>query len=304
MKKPIDPKNIKGGYQTYLPAFHGFYESIYEPCFEGEAEHFNLPKDFQFWEYFDYSAYHNAICKRLCDITEDRMSAFIKKVVFENMYSPREYNFSTDSINCIIVPKKRAIKKFLKEHEEAFKKYIHDHCTSRDGFHSFTSNTLEGWKAYTKNFTDYSEKALSLGFVLDFIVEQMLKEDDSEYAPMSQMDLYEAVRDRVYEGEFYTEEFWSITQIIEQGKDNSAVNFKFLSENSKFWIDEILQSKSLPEIINEVKTFIKDRYASTEDLYEIASHQFDQYSELLNIFLIVEQTVSEIESHTLKIEFE
>lgn len=302
MKKPIDPKNIKGGYPTYLPAFHGFYESIYEPNFDGEAEHFNLPRDFEFWEYFDYKAYHNAIAERLCDVVEDRMSQFVKKIVYENLYSPREYNFTTDSINCTIVPKKRAIKKFLKEHEEAFKQYIHDHCTSRDGFISFTSNTLEGWKEYTNNFTDYSEKGLLLGFVLDFIVEQMLEED--EEGPMSQMDQYYGVRDKVSETEFYTEEFWNIVKILDEGKDNSAVNFQFLSDNSKYWVDQLLEGRSLPAIIDEVKTFIKDRYASTEDLYDITAHQFEQYSELLNIFVIVEQVVSEIESHTLQINFE
>lgn len=167
---------------TWLPVFTGFYDNFYwEPDIENDAEYYKEQYGFtsrDLWEYLDYQAWYLHICKQFCSILEDKLKNFVKSIEFEELRSPREYNFTSDSINCLIIPKKREIKKYVYANREAFDKYLHEQYTSRDGFSSWYDNNFEDWETNTSKFTDLTHKHY-LGAILNFIcINEDIKESD------------------------------------------------------------------------------------------------------------------------------
>jgi len=85
----------------------------------------------------------------------------------ESLSSPKEYNFSTDRIFCYITPENfKEIYKQIDENE--LRKLVKDKFTSRSGFFSFYSNTLDDW--YKKPFTAWDHN--ELGTVLECLYNQ------------------------------------------------------------------------------------------------------------------------------------
>ena len=82
--------------KTYLPIFKGFYGSVWEDYLtaDGEAEHYNLPEEFDFFNYLDYNKYHEELVKQFCQIAENHLYQFVEKIIFEKLVSPKYYNFS------------------------------------------------------------------------------------------------------------------------------------------------------------------------------------------------------------------
>lgn len=152
--------------QTYLPLFSGFYGSHWdEPDFYGEEEIFDLPNDKEFWEFINWENYHNHIAKEMCSEVQSLLSDFVSDIKFENIVSPKYYNFSNDSINCEITFQEAKIHLYLEENINEFKKYIKDRYTSRDGFISSYSNDAKEW------LFEWSSNEHMVGSVLQFICE-------------------------------------------------------------------------------------------------------------------------------------
>lgn len=207
------------GINTYLPKFRGFYGSIYEEIdFFGEAEHYGLPDKFPLDDFTNWNEYYHAIAVQIKNFVEQNLKehGFIKEITFQQMVSPKEYNFTNDSVNCEIVPVNEAIKAFIYDNIEAFKKYLIDHLRSRDGFISFHSHYFEDWKDMTKDFTDFDVdtnvgKGFHLGFLLGFICdthEELIEELSTE-------NEYYFVNERVNFSEFYNEDFDKIIALKE-----------------------------------------------------------------------------------------
>lgn len=81
------------------------------------------------------------------NILRDMNVSFIKKVTFTgSYYSPREYNFSTDTIDFTLEVDQQEMYKALDalDGNEDFSKYLSDNFTSYDGFWSHTPNTYQG----------------------------------------------------------------------------------------------------------------------------------------------------------------
>jgi hypothetical protein len=187
--------------KTYLPIFKGFYGSVWEDYLtaDGEAEHYNLPEEFDFFNYLDYDKYHEELVRQFCQIAENHLYQFVEKIIFEKLVSPKYYNFSNDSIDCIIIPKLEAIKNYIYSNKEEYGKYLKDNYTSRDGFISYHANDFENWEALTEDFTDLTGSH-TLGSILNFIAQN---EDITEEI------FYYDVED-VHIGNFYTDEFYEI----------------------------------------------------------------------------------------------
>jgi hypothetical protein len=148
--------------QTYLPLFSGFYDSHWsEPCFDGEEEIFNLPKDKEFWEFVDWNKYYNHIAKEMCKEVQYLLSDFVSNIEFECIKSPKYYNFENDSINCEIIFDEDKITEYLNQNFSLFKDYIKLMYTSRDGFISYHSNDAKDW------MQDWDEH--KVGSILAFI---------------------------------------------------------------------------------------------------------------------------------------
>lgn len=150
--------------KTYLPLFSGFYGSIWsEPCFDGEEEYYNIPKDMSFDDFVDWKSYYNDIAKKYCAYVESHLDEFVNEIKYEGIESPKYYNFSNDSINCEIDFNKEAIESYIIKNSTAFSKYIKDRYTSRDGFISFYENDALQWTE------GWEEDWHKVGSILDFI---------------------------------------------------------------------------------------------------------------------------------------
>lgn len=150
--------------KTYLPLFSGFYNSHWsEPCFDGEEDIFDLPKDKEFWEFVDWNKYYNHISKEMCKEVQYLLSDFVSHIEFEKLVSPKYYNFSDDTIYCEITFNKTKVKQYLKDNYEKFSEYIKHTYTSCDGFISFHSNDPKDW------MNKWNEH--QVGSILQFICE-------------------------------------------------------------------------------------------------------------------------------------
>lgn len=157
--------------KSYLPVFSGFYNSVFEADEEIVIEY---PFDYDDYK-FDYTEYNKKVSEVCCEAIQTKLSEDFDinlTIEFENLYSPKEYNFSTDSINCTYILKanaKKAIAEYLKKNIEAFDKFIIENCTSRSGFISFFSNDYNVW--LTEYLNDEKKLETCFGRLLSFIFE-------------------------------------------------------------------------------------------------------------------------------------
>jgi hypothetical protein len=162
--------------ETYLPVFPGFYGTIFEPDETSEIEYFtdlriqNKLTAVTYNQYrFDYDQYHEDIAKSCVSFLESELKDFITSISFEHIVSPKEYNFSNDSINILVKLSKEnenSILAFIQNNQSAFEDYLRDRYTSRSGFMSFYSNNIEDWMF---NFSETLENKHQLGSILNFI---------------------------------------------------------------------------------------------------------------------------------------
>ena len=181
-------KNI----ESYLPLFDGFYNTLFEYDNEDDDIHsYNethgtdlLYEDFD----WNYTERHQRISKQVCDIVNGLLSDedINMTINFQKLVSPKEYNFTNDSINCEYVISQKEYDKiidYLYAYRINFQEYIKDRYTSRSGFISSHSSNAEVWMNNIK-----SESHLEHGFgaVLEFILQ------NEEY---ESSDIYEAITD-------------------------------------------------------------------------------------------------------------
>ena len=151
--------------ETYLPLFNGFYGSHWDDVdFYGEEEIYNLPEDRSFDDFVDWDKYHQAIVEEYCYYIESELSDFINEVKLQKLVSPKYYNFSNDSVDCVIDVDVDKVNEYLKDNFDAFSKYIKERYTSCDGFISYYDNDADEWH-------DWSEDSHKCGSVLQFICE-------------------------------------------------------------------------------------------------------------------------------------
>lgn len=164
---------------TWLPLFIGYYESPFDPSdsfieMETDLSDDEIkkyygddidPKWFRenAWDYvkIDWDGLGEAITYAILDVDN---TGIIKDVEYEKTCSPKYYNFSTDSINCMIEYDSDKMMSYLNNNIEAFKDYLIEKYTRRDGFIPSYSNELVYWMN-TENHSDHE-----LGSILQFIL--------------------------------------------------------------------------------------------------------------------------------------
>jgi hypothetical protein len=151
--------------KTFLPLFTGFYGSTFEDVnFDGESEYYSIPDDKELWEYVDWQKYYIAIAKKICNAVENLLSDWVSNIEFEELISPKFYNYSNDSINCEITFDRQKVTDYLIKNYSEFERYLKENYSSRDGFISHYSTEPLDW-------ADYHEDKHKLGAVLQFICE-------------------------------------------------------------------------------------------------------------------------------------
>jgi hypothetical protein len=164
---------------------------------EQEVEYINeerkgkglLPVEWDAVEW-DYSGYTNTVSRMVADDVTEALLALgvIHSGIFQKPRSPREYNFANDSIDVRFTFMAKNIKKiaaYLEEYNEAFSEYLLERYTSRDGFTSFHSASVDAWSGDLLG--DTMADGHKAGAVLNFI---LLNENGPEY----EWKIYEHVR--------------------------------------------------------------------------------------------------------------
>jgi hypothetical protein len=165
--------------KTYLPVFPGFYETIFNADEDNEIrqisdvrEENNLKTEVNYDIFkFDYDSYHNDISKKCCVCIKNELSNYVSNVVFEQIISPKEYNFYNNSINVVISLSDdniNIIKKTIFNNIKEFQTYIENNFTSYDGFIPYYSNDVNEWLIEIDECLEHKTK---LGVILDFICE-------------------------------------------------------------------------------------------------------------------------------------
>ena len=138
--------------ESYLPVFPGFYGTHFE---SDQAEEMaldheeDLSIDYNDIE-FDYKEYRDRVSERCTSSVwnEFRNSGFGIDIKFDNVYSPREYNFGNDVINCTYTISDADFKdliEYTKENETEFKTFLEENYSSFDGFISFFETEPKTW---------------------------------------------------------------------------------------------------------------------------------------------------------------
>ena len=286
----------KETYKTWLPVFPGFYETGFmnddqidneiSMHLEGEADEHNLPLDFVkhlVYQYglepdIRYKDYEKALAQQCCEWVEDQLQQILDdkdiKVEFEEVSSPREYNFRNDSIDCTVTVDLDKVMNFVKESSEEFQKYLEEEYTSYDGFHSYYSSKIADW-------LDPEEWTLThqVGAVLDFVIKEWFHRnhryaDESmlwyaeDFTPMEYIDGNAALPD-ILRSEFirelaqeYMNEYEKTVEYLEGYYRTDCLNYAHRQKLEKLaseWLDwafsGIKDKEALEEICDSGITF-------------------------------------------------
>lgn len=289
-------KPNRNNIETYLPIFTGFYGSQWQELdFYGEAEHYGLPDKFDFDHFMNYQLYHETLSKYFCDCVESEMSEWIELIEYQRLNSPKEYNFTNDSIYCIIRPKKTSIKKYIFDYEQEFRRYLSDNLKSRDGFISDHSYEFADWQEMTKNFTAFDKasdkRGFNLGFILSFIAQN---------EGFDENNVFEDANNEVSPSEFLSKEFYDMINEMESG--NGFINKDAVSE-AKQNGDHLL---NMPEQIQLIKDFVKENYTKAnvkeltiDEFSEVETGLCQTLSDFIYISDVIAWQINEIEQNTL-----
>jgi len=129
--------------------FHGFYDSIHSQyidhmieCYFSDDDDCEQKNFDDYYETINFKETYNSYIESYCNNLDNHIyHEYDVNLDFKNLklWSPREYNFQTDQIDCTINEKEgqKLINIFIKNDD--FLEYLKDQTTSRDGFISFHS---------------------------------------------------------------------------------------------------------------------------------------------------------------------
>lgn len=117
----------------------------------------------------DWKAIRSEYCENFVEAFGEEFGLHL---TFDEVTSPREYNFSTDRVFCK-VPREEIdkIRKAVEEHE-GYPQWIKDRFTSYDGFWSFYSNDYKD-EVWTRETLDECQYRVIIEFWLDNICDSM-----------------------------------------------------------------------------------------------------------------------------------
>jgi len=141
-------------YDTYLPLFPGFYGTMFESEEEAEIDRINSDRSDAGLEKiddgsieFDEDGYRRAIAAKCCNFLSKKLQELnvVQDIFFQDIISPREYNFANDSINIAVgltVKNRRAIQAYVLGHRKEFQEFLKSRYTACSGFIPSYSNLL------------------------------------------------------------------------------------------------------------------------------------------------------------------
>lgn len=170
-------------FNTWCPLFPGFYGTHFEYDNEdNDIESYNEENKTDLnWDDFEwnYKEYRERVSKAFVNRLERELEdIFPVKMTFQQLSSPKEYNFYNDSIWVSVeVDLDKLIEKVRKDYKSSAE-YFKNKYTSCSGFISFHSPHLEMWidKEYI-----LKEPGHRVGALLDCLCSQHFSYDDIIY---------------------------------------------------------------------------------------------------------------------------
>lgn len=199
-----------------VPMFSGTYGTYWDGAFDEVQEEYQGE---YIWGYGEYNhdefmqsivqAYKN----REDEILESLNVPFIKRLTFTGEWSsPREYNFTTDSIYFDIEVDENEMMQALEglRNDTAFAEFLREHYASRSGFISFTPDNYDDLVKQIKQEVDpaneHVEYEQSVGALVRYLAErdgELVAKSDSNGWNI-EMDTYEYWSSNGYCGLNYT----------------------------------------------------------------------------------------------------
>jgi hypothetical protein len=147
--------------------FSGFYESIHDAEIDREIESYfdtegdgdnHIPENF----YYSFN-HHGDIQREYAKVYAENFADWFEgetglklPLTYEDLQSPREYNFATDRIFAAVpLSALKKIRAYVTD--KTLGEHIKDSFTSYDGFMSYYSNDLADWKAKPLATWDHNE---------------------------------------------------------------------------------------------------------------------------------------------------
>ena len=169
-------------FETFLPLFPGFYNTYLESddaetseldyINEQRAENGLEPIEWDKCEFY-YDEYRQRVSKAYTNAVEHELKSLglVNNIEFQELISPKEYNFSTDSIDVEIDVNIENLQKYIAENKQKFIEYLKEKYTSCSGFISSYSTDFDVWSEDTDTFTNFECNGHYLGSILDFILD-------------------------------------------------------------------------------------------------------------------------------------
>ena len=173
--------------------FYGYYDEYIDMAIEREIEYRTEDLSNENAEYIrsnwdmDYQTLHYAITNKYVDFYKTALNDFLKDndlpVVnfdFDKLISPREYNFSNDTVEIRIseqdlITVRKLADRLTNNEGKTFKQYVHDRMTPCDGFIPFYSQNVNMWG----DVTDWKQAQIEVLF--DFVLNYKDFEDSREW---------------------------------------------------------------------------------------------------------------------------
>lgn len=138
----------------------GMYDSLISPDYWEDCAYENLiedygeaARDFVCFGDFDWDGYKKVVQNHAADIIDEFAMPIltnygIAAIKVVGIYSPREYNFTTDELNFDVYLSEDFEEKFAENMKRfrknpSLQKYIEDHWWHRSGFHSFMPKSMD-----------------------------------------------------------------------------------------------------------------------------------------------------------------
>jgi len=170
-------------FNTWCPLFPGFYNTVFEYTNESEdIDHYNEEHGTNL-EYSDFrwdiKEYEERVGKAFVTRIESELKKYIPITIeFQGISSPKEYNFTNDSINISVDIDIDKLIELIKERESDARQYFKSAYTSRSGFVSFHSNDFTDWvnKEYILEIPEHR-----IGALLDCLCNNEIDTDNTIY---------------------------------------------------------------------------------------------------------------------------
>lgn len=188
--------------------FEGFYESrlynndsLYWITQNDKDEGYlkdNQYYDIDNFEVFKKEVAENAV-NELLNILPD--NEIIQDMKLKDIYSPKYYNYETDSLIIDIKLNLTKLKKYcFNTHKKEFNQYLKDNFSSYDGFISYISNNINDFKIEYYNPHNEKEKNVMIEYyLLSQIYESNSSKDFEGFETSYHSRLYDDVNEIQYE---------------------------------------------------------------------------------------------------------